>query len=152
MVWIRIILVVLVLTRAIYTDVKRGIIENQCTLSGLLAGVMWSTLYGGVAGFIDSVKMIVIMLVALFVLYVIKGIGAGDVKLFCVLAAFYPEDVVGIVVVAFVVAAGLVLGRMLIRKIRRVPVYRRGETLCFSIPIGIATAIVVTGFRVGTFL
>ena len=87
-------------------------------------------------------KMILIVLIVLYVLFVIKGLGAGDIKLFCVLAAFYPEKVMGIVVVAFVMAAGMSLVRMVVRYIRKMPVYISGEGIKFSIPIGIATILV----------
>lgn len=140
--WLRIVFVLTLLTRAIYTDVKKGIIENRCIVCGLLLAGIYSVMHKGGTGLVESVKMSIIMLVALFVLFILKGLGAGDIKLFCVLAAFYPRDAIGIVVVSFIVAAGLAIGKMLIRAIQRKQMYLHGETMNFSIPIGIATVVI----------
>ena len=140
--WLRIVFVMSVLTRAIYTDVKKGIIENRCIMSGLLLAGGYAVLHNGGKGFLESISMAMVMLVVLFVLFVLKGLGAGDIKLFCVLAAFYPKSAMGIVVVSFLVAAGMSIVRMLPRFLKREPVYLKGETINFSIPIGIATATI----------
>lgn len=141
--WLRIAMVLLVISRAIYTDMKKGIIENRTMLTGLIAGSVWMAFYKGTEGLIDSCKMILIILAMLFLLFLMKGLGAGDVKLFCVLAAFYPENVIEMVVLAFIVAAAIVWMRMLYRFIQKVPIWISQETMNFSIPIGISTVMVM---------
>jgi len=140
--WLRIVLVLMILTRAIYTDIKKGIIENRCMVYGLISAGLYTALYKGGTGLLQSIKMSVVMLVVLFALFVLKGLGAGDIKLFCVLAAFYQRDAIGIVVVSFLVAAGLAIVKMLIRIVRGEQFYLKGETMNFSIPIGIATIVI----------
>lgn len=140
--WLRIVLVLMILTRAIYTDVKKGIIENRYMFYGMLSAVIYSIFYKGGSGLLESLKMSVITLVALFALFVIKGIGAGDIKLFCVLAAFYPKDAMDIVLVSFLMAAGFAVSKMLVRVFRKQPIYLKGETMNFSIPIGLATVVI----------
>lgn len=140
--WTRIIFVLVILTRAIYTDIKEGKIENVCVLIGFVAAGCYAFLSGGEQVFFESVKMAVVILVALFFLFILKGLGAGDIKLFCVLAAFYPKDAMGIVVISFIVAAGIVIERMVIRALWKKSIYIPGETMNFSVPIGIATIIV----------
>lgn len=140
--WLRWLLVLLLLGRAIYTDVKAGIIENQSMLWGLLCGCVWSMVNNGMSGLSNSLQMVLITILILFVLFLMKGLGAGDIKLLCVLAAFYPDGVLKIIVVAFFVGAVISLGKMVVRLICKMPVYISGETLHFSIAIGISTLLV----------
>lgn len=140
--WMRIVLVFAVLTRAIYTDMKEGKIENVCVLIGFVTAGAYSFLSGGGQAFLESMKVAIIILASLLFLFVLKGLGAGDIKLLCVLAAFYPEDAMGIVVISFIVAAGLIIGRMLVRAFQKKTVFISGETMNFSVPVGMATIIV----------
>lgn len=142
MAWARIILVLAILTRAIYTDIKEGRIENVCVFIGFMTAGCYSFLSGGSPIFWESMKMAIIILVALFFLFVLKGLGAGDIKLFCVLAVFYPKNAIGIVVISFIVAAGIIMGKMTVRAFQKKNIYISGETMNFSVPIGIATIIV----------
>ena len=72
-----------------------------------------------------------------------RGLGAGDVKLLCVLSAFFPELLWDIVVASFVMAAVISVGKMMIRGIRRKNIYVPGETILFSVPVGIGTGLVL---------
>lgn len=141
--WIRIILVFMLLGRAIYTDVKKGIIENHMMGIGLIVAGIWTSCNAGTEGLLQSTKMVLLIFGILFVFYLVKGIGGGDVKLLCVMAAFFPEDVVNIVVVSFITAAVISVGKMVVRGIRGKKVYVSGETMLFSIPIGIGTGMVL---------
>lgn len=141
--WVRLILVLTLLGRAIYTDIKQDLIENRCIVTGLLAGMVYVAVDRGVSGVIESVKMAGIILGVLFFLFLIKGLGAGDIKLLCVLAMFYPKDIFRIVMAAFCAAAGMAVGKMVWRKVRKLPVYVKGETMNFSIPIGCGTLFVM---------
>lgn len=141
--WVRIVLVFILLGRAIYTDVRRGIIENRNIWIGLIMAFIWSYCNTGMNGLLKSGKMVVLTFVVLFVFYLVKGLEAGDVKLLCVLSAFFPESVFDIVVASFITAAVISVGKMIIRGIRGKPIYVSGETILFSIPIGIGTGIVL---------
>ena len=141
--WIRIILVFMLLGRAIYTDVKRGIIENSMIGMGLIVAGIWTGFNTGAEGLLQSAKMVLLIFGFLFVFYLVKGIGGGDVKLLCVMAAFFPELVLDIVVVSFISAAVISVGKMVVRGIQGKTVYVSGETLLFSIPVGIGTGMVL---------
>lgn len=140
--WVKVIMIVILLGRAIYTDVKTGLIENRNIVCGLLTAFLWSYCNDQIDGLAESCRMVVLIFVILFVLYVIKGLGGGDVKLFCVLAAWMPKSVLDVVVVSFLVAAVMSMGKMMVRGVQRKTLYVPGETMKFSIPMGIATAIV----------
>lgn len=141
--WVRIIVVLVLLGRAIYTDVKRGIIENRIIWLGLIMAGIWSYCNGGINGLLQSGKMVVLTFGVLFVFYLVRGLGAGDVKLLCVLSAFFPELLWNIAVASFVMAAVISVGKMMIRGIRRKNIYVPGETILFSVPVGIGTGLVL---------
>lgn len=142
MIYLKVGIVTGILFRAVYTDVKNGRIENRLIVAGLILGFICSGVAGGLPELLNSVKMVCTITIALFFLFVIKGLGAGDIKLFAMLAAFFPEEIISIVIVSFFVGAGIVLGRMVVRAIRHIPIYRRHETLNFSIPIAVGTEII----------
>lgn len=141
--WVKLMLVLVILGRAVYTDVKQGVIENRNVMFGLLSGLICAFTGNGMEGVWQSVKMAGVMLVVLFILFVVKGLGAGDIKLFCVLAVFYPMYCMEVVIVSFLVAAVASIGKMVIRLIRKNSFYIRGETINFSIPIACGTLFVL---------
>ncbi len=141
--WLRAVFVLLLLGRAIYTDFKKGVIENRNIGMGILTGFAWSMVYGGEKALLASIKMVVVVFVALFVLFLMKGLGAGDIKLLCALATFFPENIFGIICIAFLVAAGMALFKMLIRFVKHKAILVRGETLIFSLPIGVAALVIL---------
>lgn len=142
MVFIKSVLVSVMLARAVYTDIREGRIENRLVGPGFLLGLTCAALENGMAGLWLSIKMVVIVIAVLFILFVIKGLGAGDIKLLSALAAFLPKDIACIVIAAFFAGAAISLGRMGFRLIKKLPVYKRGERLNFSVPIAAATALV----------
>lgn len=139
--WIKYVFVAVILLRSIYTDVKRGIIENKCVGAGFVTGCCWRILESGMQGFLESAKTALIMFCILFVFYIVKGLGAGDIKLFCVLAVFFPDEIFKMVAMAFLTAAVFAITQMIIRWIKKRPVYQKGETMIFSVPIGIGVVI-----------
>lgn len=139
--WIKMGLVSVLFMRAIYTDIKRQKIENQLIGIGLVAALVCSCISGGQEGLIESMKMVFIVVIALFFLFVIKGLGAGDIKLLGVMSAFFPEEIITIIVFAFFSGAVYALGRMVIRAFLKQPVYQHREMLNFSIPIAMGTIV-----------
>ena len=133
----------ILLFRAMYTDVKEGRIENSLIAAGLVCGILLAAIRDGPQGIRRSIEMSVIVCMALFFLFVLKGLGAGDIKLFCVLAAFFPNQITGIIAVSFFAGGAWALGKMLWRKIRGQVLYIRHETMNFSIPIFIGTVLVL---------
>lgn len=131
-----------ILAGAVYTDIKEGKIKNQWMLMGMVCGLVAAFAGNGVAGVLESIRMAGIILLALFILFLIKGLGAGDIKLFCVLALFFPDEIVKIVMASFFIGAALGIGKMVFRWIRKEPFYIRKETMNFSVPIAIGTGVI----------
>lgn len=141
--WITWLMVTLILIRAVYTDRKEGRIENRVILMGLFLGLSLSFADGGLLSLFESIKMAGITLLALFFLYVIKGLGAGDIKLFCVLATFFPEEIILVVIVSFFAGGILAVGKMLWRWLKKDQIFIRHETMNFSLPIAVGTEMVL---------
>lgn len=139
--WIRLFLITLILIRAVYTDVTKGRIENEWMFAGCICGLGLAAWDTGMQGVLAGMKMVLLLLTGLMILFVIKGLGGGDIKLFCVLAFFYPAQVCGIFVYAFFLAAGYSVLRMIWRKLHKKQGYIWRETIHFSIPIAIGTGI-----------
>jgi len=78
---VEVVLIVLVLAAAVY-DVRYRRIPNWISVSGAAIGLALNAfLYGGVSGLLFSLKGLGLGFGAYFLLYVIRAMGAGDVKL-----------------------------------------------------------------------
>lgn len=141
--WIGNLVVAGLLLRAVYTDKKEGKIENWLLLTGFVLGLLFSYLNGGEKGLLNSLGTAAIILVPLFLLFLIKGLGAGDIKLFCVLAVFFPKEAVSIVVISFFAGGVLAVGNMILRWAKKEKVFIKHETMNFSVPIAVGTCIVI---------
>src|SRR3954451_14942461 len=75
------IVLVLVVTGAAGYDCKYRKIPNWLNLSGLILGFGLNTLFGGTSGFVSAGQGFLLALAIYLPLYLIKGMGAGDVKL-----------------------------------------------------------------------
>lgn len=136
---LKLLVLAVLLMRAVFTDVKKGIIENGLVLFGFIAGIGLAYLEGGIPLVLTSIKMAGIILAALFFLFVIKGLGGGDIKLFMVLAVFLQKEVITVIVASFFAGAALAVLRMVVRYFKREKWYIKNEQMNFSIPIVIGT-------------
>ncbi|MCM1180267.1 MAG: prepilin peptidase [Clostridium sp.] len=135
----------LLLCRAVYTDVRSQKIENRLIACGLVCGIVLAAIRDGPKGVWHSISMVGIVFAALIILFVIKGLGAGDIKLFCMLAAFFPSDILKIVIVSFFAGGGIAIVKILWRFIRKQALHVRHETMNFSVPVMIGTGLVIGG-------
>lgn len=79
---------------AFATDVMHRKIPNGLTLSGWIIGVVLHTAVSGGSGALYSLLGTALGFVPMFILYLIKAVGAGDVKLFGALGALAGGEVV----------------------------------------------------------
>ena len=131
----RYLLTSILLARIVYTDVKERKIENRVIGAGLLAGILTvfcTNEQNSLAGMLQHISWI---WAGLYLLYLLKGLGAGDVKLLFMLAVLYSEKAFYIVMYSFLLAAAYILLRMVIRWFRKKQIYEKGEQIAFSIPI-----------------
>lgn len=67
---------------AFFYDIITGRIPNWLNVSFALIGIVTHTILFGLQGFIQSFGGGIICLIIMMILYIVKAIGAGDVKLF----------------------------------------------------------------------
>jgi prepilin peptidase CpaA len=109
---IRIFLEVLVIVAAIW-DIRTRRIPNWLTLSGVVLGIALNTFLFELSGLWFSLKGLGVAFGVYFVLYLLRAMGAGDVKLMAAVgAAAGPGNWLGILVLTSV--AGAVAGLLLV--------------------------------------
>jgi prepilin peptidase CpaA len=81
------ILVALVLTAAIW-DLKSRRIPNWLSLAGIIFGIALNSFLYGFTGFKESLEGMATGFGIYFVLYLVRAMGAGDVKLMAAVGAF----------------------------------------------------------------
>lgn len=72
---------------AFYTDVRRSIIPNRLTIPFVLLGLIAQTLTNGLDGLGEAALGTVVGLIVVGIIYLLKGVGAGDVKLFAAIGS-----------------------------------------------------------------
>jgi prepilin peptidase CpaA len=105
---------------AFVCDIKSFRIPNKLIAVGV--GIALSILAAeGAAGgnVLCDICRGIAVLVVLFVVYCIGGIGAGDVKLFAVLGLLLGSKTAQVIVAAFIAAAVLGIAGMLLKKVER---------------------------------
>lgn len=90
---------------AVYYDLKTFKIPNKLNAIGIITGILMNSFLLGMRGFISSLAGIVLPILMLFILFSMRVIGAGDVKLFCLTGAFLMVEVWKVIVLAFIFAA-----------------------------------------------
>lgn len=91
------------LAAATWVDMRKHRIPNLISLGGVLAGLLINTGLHGLDGFLAALGGLSLAFVIMLPFYLLKGMGAGDVKLMAAVGAFIgPHQVL--------LAVGLTLG------------------------------------------
>ncbi|MCR5675550.1 MAG: A24 family peptidase [Lachnospiraceae bacterium] len=127
------------LAGAAATDWKRHKIYNRWTFPGLLAGVAAAGVLDGADGIRCALCSAIFALVLLFPVYLIGGIGAGDVKLFAAAASFLElRETFLCIFVSFLIGAGFSLLLIVAKKGKQ-------RQIRFALPILISILFVSGG-------
>ena len=70
---------------ALFTDIRKQIIPNRVNIIYLLGGIIYQLSVYGIPGLLPAFMGMACGFIPLFFIYLLKGIGAGDVKLFAVI-------------------------------------------------------------------
>ena len=134
-----------VLVFAVAADFREMRISNRLIASGLMMGLALRILGEGGAGIVHFLVNISIPVILLFLLFQLRVIGAGDIKLFSVAGGFLSMRQLLYVILAAFVAAVIGLGKLLYQK-RMAGIFGNQRTLIhFSAMILIGYFIVVWG-------
>lgn len=150
---------------AVILDFATGKVSNYLILTGLLAGFVVQFIWG--KDKISSVLLGAIVPVAvLFIVFMIGGIGAGDVKLFAVIGVFLGvRGVFTCIILAFIVGAVISIGKILIyrnsiryldnlysyisllNQTKKIQLYKKekANTIHFTLPILISVVVYMGG-------
>jgi prepilin peptidase CpaA len=121
------------------TDLWKNKIYNAWILPGMLMGLVISTYQGGAGGLLTAILSVLVSLGILLPVYFLKGIGAGDVKLFAAVAAFLPvQAVITCIICSFLIGGVISVFVVLTKRNIR-------QTIHFAVPILISVLFYVEG-------
>jgi prepilin peptidase CpaA len=110
MVWLTLVSMGLLLLASVWTDVKGGKIPNRIVFPGLVLGILFNAVLPGGLGLLNAMGGVLVGLAALLPMYLLRVMGAGDVKLMAMVGASLGlEGVFGAVVGTFLAGGVLSL-------------------------------------------
>ena len=126
------------MTGAVFTDLFKDKIFNAWVIPALSTGVI-SSLIQGSDRLIESLSAVGAAFLILLPVYFLKGIAAGDVKLFMSAASFLSvSDTLSCILVSFLVA-GIISVLVIIFK------RNKQKTIHFAIPVLVSVLFVMGG-------
>jgi len=126
------------LTGAVFTDLFKDKIFNAWVIPALSTGVISSLIQGSDRLF-ESLSAVGVAFLILLPVYFLKGIAAGDVKLFMSAASFLSvSDTLSCILVSFLVA-GIISVLIIILK------RNKQKTIHFAIPVLVSVLFVMGG-------
>ena len=98
------IVLLLILMAAVYTDYRQNRIPNWIIVFGIVSGLLISFIHNGIGQMCEGLLGMILPVVLLYPVFMIGGLGAGDIKLFAVAGSY-----LGIkgVTISFIVAISL---------------------------------------------
>lgn len=129
---------------AVYTDLTQTKIRNWLIVVGLLTGFFYRIVIEGSLGVLFFFANISIPVILLNLLFQMRALGAGDIKLFSMLGAFLStEQLLKIMVSAFVIGAILGIFKMIYQFLFKKIEFGKRTYIHFSPAILIAYLFVV---------
>lgn len=101
---VREVLLTLVIVPSVIGDCLQYRVKNPLIIYGLFAGLIYQIIYNNLGGIYLWLLGSLLPIFILGILFLIKALGAGDIKLFSVIGGFYgPRMVSRVIVIAFLV-------------------------------------------------
>jgi prepilin peptidase CpaA len=122
----------------VFTDLYKDKIYNVWVVPGLITGLILA-LSQGTERFLTALMAVGVSFVVLMPVYLIKGIAAGDVKLFLSTASFLSmQELYSCILFSFLIAGAISLGIIVFKR-------NKQKTLHFAVPIMASTIFVLGG-------
>ncbi|MGZ9583586.1 A24 family peptidase [Paenibacillus marinisediminis] len=102
------------LLAALVTDIRTKTIPNLLTVSALGAGLLLHTILNGWEGLVYSSQGMLVGFVPTFILYLLRAIGGGDVKLFAALGGWMGSHYVWQTLIGSILLGGIIAGGLLL--------------------------------------
>ncbi len=103
-------ILICVLLIAVIVDITSYRIPNMCIVAGILMGFIRAFSIGGMGALLKAAGLMLIVFAIGYPLWLMRGIGAGDIKLLMVIACFLPKDELRVCVVVTILIAGVIAG------------------------------------------
>lgn len=117
-----------VLVAAVIADIRRYKIPNLCIVTGIIAGTVMTIMSYSSGGVIMSVIQMLIIFVLFYPFYLIRALGAGDVKLFMMMGCWFQgERLLSCLLVIMLIAGVISAMKMLLFKESRERLYYLGR-------------------------
>lgn len=131
-------------------DFREGRISNRLIAFGLLLGLIFRMLGEGGIGIVRFLVNISIPVILLFLLFQLRVLGAGDIKLFSVVGGFLDMRQLYMVVAAAFLAGAVIGILKLLYQRKTIRAMREHKTLIhFSLAIFIGYIVTVWGCLLG---
>lgn len=105
------------LTVAVIQDFRHMKVSNRLILVGLGLGTFFQVIQNGPVAIVRVLPNIIFPVIVLYLMFLMRCLGAGDIKLFSVIGAFINfKQLEACMAAAFVIAAVFALTKMLSRK------------------------------------
>lgn len=135
-----------ILVLAVRMDFREQRISNRLIAFGLFIGLIFRILGEGSSGIVHFLVNISIPVILLFLLFQLRALGAGDIKLFSVVGGFVEtRQLLFVMLAAFFTAAVIGVGKILYLKGSAKYHGKRGTLIHFSLAILIGYLVVVWG-------
>jgi prepilin peptidase CpaA len=148
-------------------DFATGKVSNKLIIIGIILGFVLQILFEGKDKIGNFLLGAMVPIIFLMLVFMIGGIGAGDIKLFSVIGVFLgARGVFTCIITAFIIGAVISLGKILISRnfyvyfnnlinyiseffqTQKIQIYKRekNNTIHFTLPILISVLIYMGGF------
>lgn len=105
------------LLAAVMADLHTGKVPNELIVLGVLAGAMFGPQGTGIDGVITFVWNLLFPILILFPVYLLRGLGAGDVKLFAALSSIIGAELIpSVIIYSFLIGAILGIARWILTR------------------------------------
>ncbi len=139
-----------ILSLAVVTDFRERRISNRLIALGLCIGLILCILGEGSIGIVHFLVNISIPVILLFLLFQLRALGAGDIKLFSVVGGFLElRQLLAVMIASFVAASVIGLGKLLYHKLSAKKKDGNRTLIHFSLAILIGYIIAVWGCAIG---
>lgn len=106
--------VAVIVTIAAIQDARTGRISNRLIFTGYVQGIIVCIFINGPGGIVNYLVRIGWPIAILYFLFLVRGLGAGDIKLFSVISGFLTGDVtISVIILSIVIGAGISCRRIL---------------------------------------
>ena len=130
-------------------DFQTGKISNRLIVSGLIWGLAFRLMGDGMAGVLPFLIHISIPVILLFLLFSLRILGAGDIKLFSIAGGFLTlTQLCYLIPTAFIIGAVMGAGKIVYKKITVGYAIGTKTFMHFSTAILIGYFIVVWGWGI----